>query len=121
MATARSRAVDQPPTTDFHGPREFNRRARQVWIDLIDPDALARRANQPLTKGTPMPVVYALNGTIGSTVNISSFIRSAQANPAGPMPGLLAQGIATVNLTTGQTGMQFIHSARSKTVVIGLI
>jgi hypothetical protein len=68
-----------------------------------------------------MPVVYALNGTIGSTVNILSFIRGAQANPAGPSPGALPQGIATVQLTYSQVGMQFIRGAPSKTVVIGLI
>jgi hypothetical protein len=69
-----------------------------------------------------MPVVYALNGrNIGPTVNISRFIRDAQVNPAGPLPGQRPQGIPTVHLTYSQTGMQFIHGASSKTVVIGLI
>lgn len=68
-----------------------------------------------------MPVVYALNGRIGPTINISIFISGAQANPAGPQPGQLRRGITTVNLDTGQTGMQSIQATPSKTVVIALI
>jgi hypothetical protein len=69
-----------------------------------------------------MPVVFVLNGQIGPTpLNILSFIRGAQAHPAGPQPGRLPSGITTVSLTYSQTGMQFIREAPSKTVVVGLI